>query len=231
MTLTRASWRYPEWWTLAISAAAWALILIRSQTMRGQDHAMHADASSFLGSAVVDWLLMVAAMMLPLMVGSIRTTAARSFWRRRHRAISIFLAGYLTPWSGLGVVAVLVAMQLPAAARAGAAAAVFVAAALWELTSAKRRALLSCHRTMPLAPTGWRADRDCFAYGYATSLRCVASCWAVMLGCALAQHSAPVMAAVGVVSAAERYSFRPHPRVASAAVLGIACVALYDFFV
>ena len=49
------------------------------------------------------WLLMVVAMMLPLMLPSVRWTAERSFRARERRAMAGYLLGYLAPWAILGV--------------------------------------------------------------------------------------------------------------------------------
>ncbi len=54
---------------------------------------------------IAAWMLMVVAMMFPLVIGSVRTVAARSLWRRRHRAIAGFLTGYAGAWFLVGLVA------------------------------------------------------------------------------------------------------------------------------
>jgi predicted metal-binding membrane protein len=48
--------------------------------------------------------LMVAAMMIPATIGSIRTTAARSLWRRRQRAVAEFLVAFVGAWIVFGAV-------------------------------------------------------------------------------------------------------------------------------
>jgi predicted metal-binding membrane protein len=158
---------------------------------------------------------MVVAMMPPLVLSAVRATSRRSLWHRRDRAIGGFLVGYLAPWIVAGL-----AVGLGAAAVAGArgpgdlaaeavlAAVAFAVAAAWQLTAVKRRAMWSCHRTVPLAPDGWRADRDCVRYGWVIGRRCLLSCWAMMLACVLA-GSVPVMAGMFVLGATERYTVRP----------------------
>ena len=92
----RVAWRHPEWWTLAISAAAWLLILGTSEVGNATHGAHGARVSAVApNNPLVDagaWLIMIAAMMLPLCVATIRATADRSLWRRRHRAIACWLA-------------------------------------------------------------------------------------------------------------------------------------------
>jgi predicted metal-binding membrane protein len=58
------------------------------------------------------WLVMTVAMMVPLTVASIRTTAARSLWSRRERAVAGFLLGYLGPWLIAGMAVTMLATVL-----------------------------------------------------------------------------------------------------------------------
>jgi predicted metal-binding membrane protein len=154
---------------------------------------------------------MIGAMMLPLIGGSIRATAVRSFWWRRDRAIACFVVGYVAVWLAVGL-AWLVPIELLGfgdwlhAPLVGAAA--FTVAAAWQLTPAKRTALRACHWTAPLAPRGWAADRDCLQFGWSIGLRCVVTCWALMLACALAGHGLAPMAVASGVTIAERCTFR-----------------------
>jgi predicted metal-binding membrane protein len=187
----QAEWRHPEWWALALSLGAWVLLV-------GEGAHRHFAA----------WSLMVVAMMVPLVVGPIRTTAARSLWRRRHRAIAIFLAGYLILWLAAGAGFFLLLSVL--GVNAGSPSPLLIASAFalalgWQLAPAKRRALNACHRTMPLAPRGSRADRDCFRYGLRIGAYCLMSCWALMLACLITGHATPALAVITLVLTAERY--------------------------
>jgi hypothetical protein len=49
------------------------------------------------------WMLMVAAMILPLQIDGVRRIAEYSLWSRRHRAIAGYLVGYLIVWAAAGV--------------------------------------------------------------------------------------------------------------------------------
>jgi predicted metal-binding membrane protein len=169
------------------------------------------------------WLLMVLAMMVPLQRFSIRVAATRSLWRRRDRAIGGFLLGYLSPWLLLGAgVAALepVLTRLP-----GLTAAGFAVAAVWQLTPVKARALRACHRSIPLAPHGWRADQDCCRFGWLTGTQCLLSCWALMLACVLAGHSLAAMLCASGVGVAERYVVQPRQQGRTfSPLLGVALV-------
>jgi Predicted metal-binding integral membrane protein (DUF2182) len=231
----RAVWAHPEWWSLALSALAWLLIVFRidspgaGRSHHAGDHAAAAmGQSGFLPDVAAEtfaWLLMVAAMMFPLLIDSIRTAAARSLWTRRHRAIAEFLTGYLVPWTIAGIVTIMLVRAASVSGSLGSwmwVAAGFAAAAVWQLTPVKLRALRSCHRTMPLAPRGWRADRDCLRYGWTIGGRCVVSCWAMMAGCVLAAHSVPAMLCVTAVGSAERFIPRLDRRLTAGVLLGFA---------
>lgn len=237
----RSAWEHPEWWTLALSALAWLAIVSRAMLPDGGEatagHSSHqamvavgpSAVASVLASGAFAWLLMVAAMMFPLVADAVRTTAARSLWARRHRAIGMFLIGYVAPWliagSAILVLAVLAASLRPSLSWLWVAAA-FAGAAIWQLTPVKMRALRACHRTMPLAPRGWRADRDCVRYGWTIGGRCVVSCWAMMLACVLAGHSLPAMLCVSAVAAAERNVLRADRRVTAAVLVACGLAAM-----
>jgi predicted metal-binding membrane protein len=74
-------------------------------------------------------------------------------------------------------------------------------AATWQLTRAKRRAVLACKRTVPLPPVGWRADLGCVRFAMAQALRCLRSCWALMAVMVVVGHASLVwMAALAALA-------------------------------
>jgi predicted metal-binding membrane protein len=210
-------WLHPEWWSMALCAVAWVAMAVHG--LGSAAHGLHHRLS--YGKEVLLWLLMIAAMMLPVMTEAVRTTAARSLWRRRHRAIAGFLVGYFAPWLALG--AVVAGLLGAARTHSDAAPALgFAVAALWQSTPPYRRAVIACERRLPLAPDGWSADRDCLRFGGAIGLACVASCWALMLGCALSGHGIVAMTGGLAVTRVERRSFRPRPRTMLALTLALS---------
>ena len=210
-------WSHPEWWTVAVCWLAWAMMLLHNWQNAG--HGIHHHTS--FAQELRSWMWMVAAMMLPLALNNVRLTAARSLWARRHRAVAGFLAGYLAPWLVLGIAAS-VLLQSSRTHTYAAPALGFAVAALWQRTRAHKRAFIACHRTLPLAPLGWRAHRDCLLFGCTIGVACVCSCWPLMLACAFAGHSPIAMAGGMAVGVSERWSFRPRTRVALAATLALA---------
>lgn len=167
-----------------------------------------AIATGALWDFFAHWGTMVIAMMFPLLLPPARYVVFRSYAWRRHRAVLAFVAGYLLAWqSAGGVVAVILLVLRPSGTvplvwRVAALAV----AALWTLTAWRRTALRRCHRTVPLIPSGWRADWCCIRFGVAHGLSCLAACWALMVALLLSPAAAsPVwMAALGVLSFIER---------------------------
>ena len=238
-TWQRLSWPRPEWWSLGLCLGAWVLIL--SPAVGGGAHASHGHLHHATAAAapmdiyatwptqIFWWLVMVVAMMFLLLVDPIRNTAARSLWSRRHRGIGIFLAGYLGPWLLFGIVASvalsIVRMQSwlsPSQVNLAG----FAVALIWQVTPAKRRAVLSCHRTRPLAPTGLRADRDCLLYGWTMGTSCLVSCWALMFVCMLSNHSLLVMVSITVIGFVERSKERLNRGILCGAIAVIGLISV-----
>ena len=213
-----------------MSGAAWVWIAFLAATAvfeGAHDHSAARHGAGGTGGivpAIREWAVMVIAMMLPLAIGPIQAIAARSLWRRRHRAIAWWLFGYIAPWVVLGLSVSLLDTRFLAGVlpsqRAGVALA-FAVAAIWQATSTRQRAISACHRTPSLAPTGWRANRDCVRYGWTNGVNCVASCGALMLACWLLGHGAAGLLAMITVTAlgfAERFMVRPDQRALALAV-------------
>lgn len=225
LPLPAATAAHPEWWALLLSVAAWAVMLGDVYRVHGWalclasapgeqrgfvDNLQTAWRTGALTAVLLSWGVMTLAMMPVLAVPPIRYVAARTFVTRRHRAIAGFLAGMLGVWLLVGLAALTTLGALPAALSSDpkAAAAAFLLAAAWQLTPMKRSALARCHRTLPLAATGWPADRDCLRYGLAHGLDCVASCWAIMLAMAVGPHSPVIGLGILVIALREQWSAR-----------------------
>jgi hypothetical protein len=202
---------------LGLSAAAWFALATRV--------GVHVHQPSAVANWW-HWMLMVAAMMLPLKIDGVRLTAERSLWSRRHRAAAGYLTGYLSVWALAGVPLALAFEALQVSSRidwtAGAAVGFFIAAA-WLVSPWKALASRMCHRTLPLSPTGWRADRDCFGYGWIAGCGCALNCWPLMLVCWLSGHSFIAMILGFCLGWADRH-FDPNYRrnALAVAALGVA---------
>jgi predicted metal-binding membrane protein len=133
--------------------------------------------------AAVNWLLMLAAMMAPVLVQPIQFVRGSSLARRRTRSTLLFVTGYTAVWMFAGVV------MLSLAAALGSSGlppyvqltAVFVVALVWQCSPAKQACLNRCHTFWELAAFGLAADSDALIFGATQGVWCTGSCWAWML--------------------------------------------------
>jgi hypothetical protein len=220
--IQRISRARPDWWCAGLSIIAGLTMVEHSWRHWGHSHHHWMG----FGEELVAWLAMITAMMVPLVLTPVRETAFRSLWDRRHRAMALFLVGYFLPWVALGT-GVALLRTMPFAHTNAATGLGFIAAGLWVLTPWRRRALVGCHRTMPLAIDGWRADLDCLQFGRVIGVDCAVVCWPLMLACALSGHDVTAMIGGATVGAIERLSFRPRSRVviAGSLILGMFYLA------
>jgi predicted metal-binding membrane protein len=208
-----------------LAAGCWAISAVR---MRGMDAGPGGDLGA-TGWFVSTWVVMMAAMMLPVVTpllvqyepGRGRAPTAQMFQR------AAFFGGYLAVW----VLAGLLAYEVVSLVRqdlgrtfvwdnAGrwAAVAVLAATAAYQLTGHKRRALDRCRRASanggPSALAGVHAG-----------VNCLDSSWLMMAALfALGVMSLWWMAVVAVLIAAERLprSSAPGRRVGAAILLALA---------
>jgi predicted metal-binding membrane protein len=227
--LRRLGWRHPEWWVVMAAAAAWVFMAGMSHP-----HASHTGVTPGRGhgQGTLRMVAMVIAMMLPLTLANVRHVALYSLWRRRHRAIAAFLVGYLAVWIVVQTVIVggTWGLLVPLIGWETVGGIAMVTAALWEVAPIKRQRLRRCHRTVPLAPRGWRADADCADYGVTTGFSCVTVCWALMVAAAAFSHSFLVMSVLFGVQLSGRYQQRPSPVLAALAVLGVCLLSFAALF-
>lgn len=208
-----------DWAALCISASG-------GEWERGERMLRAALQIGVLHEAIGHWLLMTLVMVPVLSLPLIRFVAARSFASRRTLAVMEFLCGLWAVWTMVGFalvpLVVLIAVLLPGHHLAAPLA--FGFAALWQITPIKRSALQRCHRTVALSASGWRADRDCVAFGLLAAPQCVASCWPMMFACALAAHSIPALGVVLAIAMHERAAHAPQPARYAFPLAGFALV-------
>ncbi|HUE31806.1 MAG TPA: DUF2182 domain-containing protein [Mycobacterium sp.] len=150
------------------------------------------------------WVVMTTAMMMPVVAAAADRIAAASLWRRRHVAVIEYLAAYLGVWSVFGLAAIgIVAVVWPARVPAAAPVVALLAAAIWQVTPFRKRALRRCARPAFLSVRGWSADRDCLIGGIARGRRCVVTCAPVMTVMTLA-HSVILMLVLTTLLLTER---------------------------
>ncbi len=249
-TLEQYRRRYPGWWVLVLAVGCWLAIaathlgFVTGGTGTGHDpaissagHHLHAGSGpgewNLAGMArmLADWLLMAVAMMAPLAMPAVRHVAYNSFDSRRFRGSAIFLVSSLAIWIPFGIAVLGLRWSWDAYAPGLAAAwplsFALLAAALWQFTPWKRRALNACRSPVPLRPFGYRADLSCMRFGVVHGWRCLLSCWAIMLAMGLMSHGGlPLMLGLSAVAVAEqRVHWRSRTRILQASGLALGVIA------
>ena len=158
------------------------------------------------GRLALDWGLMAAAMMLPLValpVDHVRRSVLASL---RPVALAAFLASYLACWLAAGLVLVPLGMALSALLPAPVALAAWLLWALvWSATPVVQAARNRGHQARRIAALGRRVPRDCAAYGARVGFNCLQVCWPGMVVPLLAGAAhLPAMVAVCAYLFADR---------------------------
>jgi predicted metal-binding membrane protein len=254
----RALGRRPTLWVEGAVAAAWAALLLGGGMAHGEGGASAAgwsgdplwictlgvagggsgasghpppagaiDAASLLASTPM-WGAMALAMMVPAALPAVHHVARTSLYWRRRRAAAEFLAIFVGLWTIFGLVVLTPLASWDAAQSEAVLAGALAAAALWQLTPLKHRALLACHRSYPLPPRGWRASAGAANFALRNGGACLGSCWAMMAAASLAGPGRLWwMGAMTGVMAAEKLVDRPRwARRRVAALLAAAAVGV-----
>jgi predicted metal-binding membrane protein len=225
---------------LVLAVVGW---LVTDERMAGMDAGPGTDPGA-LGFYVGVWVVMMAAMMFPSIAPMV-IAYSRIQHRRREQgkaysgpvAVGLFVGGYLVSWTAFGLAAYGVlelgrSLSIDALAwdEAGpyVAGGVILAAAVYQVTSAKDVCLRKCRGPLDFVMGYWKP-------GYGGALRmgiehgawCVGCCWALMAALfALGVMSLGWMAFVAALIAVEK--LLPWQAVANRgvavllAVLGIA---------
>ncbi|MER9304250.1 DUF2182 domain-containing protein [Mesorhizobium sp. M0496] len=204
----------------AVAIASWATIVAGSEQRKlgafcSTDFWIElsfdklAFAVTFYSPAnlVGEWLLMVAAMMMPMLVGAVGHIRARSLPSRRLRALVLLMIGYWTIWFAYGflIVTTMLAFRVMQTAPIVTVALVGAVVLFWQFSPAKQFCLNRCHSQPSLAVHGISADLDALRYGVMQGIWCCGTCWALML-IPLAMQSGHLiaMAATSALLTAER---------------------------
>lgn len=231
---------------LVPAAAAWAVLAfaagsaIELPLCLGSGGGALSGVTASLEAAVLtadparlagEWAVMVVAMMFPTLVAPLGHLAGRSFRRRLWRSVALFLAGYLSVWLAAGVLAaglvltgraVLDGLGLPAVAgHVGCGAA-----ALWQLSPAKRRALSRCRARPALPASGRAADRAALGFGLVYGGWCLRSCFALMVPPLLGGAGLLTTYVVMALILAERSTEHPSARNSAVVLVGLGLASV-----
>lgn len=185
LAFQRIRWRAPQWWVSTVVPVAWLVATGATWTpITPAEPASHHLHASMVRPAATDGLVTfacVVAMMVPLLLPTLRRAAVASLWTRRDRAMVVCVTSYLALWFLASIVIGLAVDAVHDIGGPSGALGISGAAALaWQTTKTKRRALRACHKTLPLSPSGWEADRDCARLGLEVGWSCVRNCWGLM---------------------------------------------------
>jgi predicted metal-binding membrane protein len=159
------------------------------------------------GWLLMDWAMMLLAMMPPLLAAPLMHVWRSSLPRRRVRAIAVFVVGYSALWmlAGLILIGAALLLQLLAGQEAVAFVVALLLAILWSASPWQRIALNRGHRLRRIGLFGWAADRECLSFGLVHAIWCIASCWAWMLAAlAAGPWHVPAMMFAGAAMLGER---------------------------
>jgi predicted metal-binding membrane protein len=218
---------------VAIALVAW---LVTGNRMEGMDDGPGTDLGS-VGFFVTAWVVMMAAMMFPSVLPMVRTFAMVQSGRAEDGgwtpvSSTLFVAGYVVVWTAFGLLAY-AAFDLVSSLDVSAlswdrdgpfvAAAVLVAAAVYELTPLKEACLRKCRNPLGFVVSSWRGGpMGAVMMGAEHGAWCVGCCWALMAALfALGVMSIGWMVFIAALVAAEK--MLPWPRATN---LGIALLLL-----
>jgi predicted metal-binding membrane protein len=217
--------RHPEHGVVLAAAAAWvAMGLSRADS----PHA-HPGAPVVGLVPLLWWTIMCVAMMVPSTLPAVRHVASNSLRWRRQRAITWFVTAYVSVWVAFGSVTVPIVGVLQGHLRAGViVAAALGVAALWHFLPYQGQFRRSCHRIVPLPPTGWRAAKGDLRFGLQHGVACLGVCWPLMLVAATVHRHNPLwmLALTVVVLTVKLPSLSPVARKTTGFVLATVAVAV-----
>lgn len=185
---------------LVVVVLSWAYLLTGAGTLQDMGGMLMPMSSGpwTLGHAalmLVMWVVMMAAMMLPSAAPMILlyATIARGRYARGGQAAAtgIFALGYVSIWTvfSVGAVALQFGLEKTAmlspmmeATSVTLAAAVLIAAGLYQWTPLKQACLRRCRSPLEFVLTQWRNGAwGAFVMGVRHGVYCVGCCWLLML--------------------------------------------------
>ncbi len=207
--------RRPEIVPITSTVLAWAALaamlplsawITAGDDAPGQLPGLHAGHSGiFTPSGLSMVAMMTVAMMAPLGIPGVRTTAFTSPWWRAGRAAAWFFTAYIATWIVFAVCLAPIAEMLAGVLGSAtlAAAILSLACAVAQLDPHRTGLSRSCDRPMRLRG-GTEANSDCARFGLLTASRGVRLCALPMLAMLAVPSSLLVMAVLTVLSVTDR---------------------------
>jgi len=228
-------------WLLCVAGACWWWSVVSAASMSSDAMPMDTQSALSLALFLIDWVAMMAAMMLPAVlpvVGRYARTAGGTF-----AAAPVFVVGYLAVWSAVGIPAFVASTYLNPVMHSVSwmgrvAGAVALLAGFHQLSPIKARCLRHC--SCPAFSSGDSASEPeglvaAIVAGGRYGISCLGSCWLLMVVLiAFGTMNLAWMLALSVVIWLERIApFGDQLRRLTAAmliVLGVALLVHPGFF-
>ncbi|WP_020405704.1 DUF2182 domain-containing protein [Hahella ganghwensis] len=199
---------HPYWWLLALCAISWVYLVADNLISTVY---LHHHASSPV-SGLVAWMIMVSAMMLPMLSGSVRHIILMMPRYQHLRLMPLLVLGYASVWLIIGglietfgyilrshpIFSHQTLSQIPIGTFG------FLSAAIWTMTRSRRKAVFACSNGVPMRINGWYAYRDTIHFGMIKGISCSAACLPVMLALLVSGHNLGLMMIVTAVLIYER---------------------------
>ncbi|WP_343576746.1 DUF2182 domain-containing protein [Mycobacterium sp.] len=228
-------------WLLCVAGVCWWWSVVSAASMSGDAMPMDAQSAMSLAPFLIDWVAMMAAMMLPAVLPVVGRYARST--GGKPAAAAVFVVGYLVVWSVVGIPAFVVSTYLNSVTHSVSwvgrvAGAVALLAGLHQLSPIKARCLRHC--SWPVSSSGDSGSNPHSAVaaivaGGRYGISCLGSCWLLMVVLiAFGTMQLAWMLALSVVIWLERVApFGDPLRRLSAAmliVLGVALLVHPGFF-
>lgn len=222
--------RWPELVPVTATVTAWAYLALVAP-----DHSGHLWWAGATGrpaplpgaGQLAQLTVMTIAMTGLLAVPGVRTAVFTSPWWRRRRAVALFVAGFVLPWTavvvGLSELGVVLSGVVAPPAVSGALLAL---CALAQLHPRRSLRVAECDRPMRIRASGSSADLDCARFGVVSAARCVRLCALPMLAMLSAPASLWLMAALAALPLGERVSRRRWPVLTAVSYAALAVAVL-----
>jgi predicted metal-binding membrane protein len=169
---------------LAVIGLAWSMLV----AMTG--HEMMSPATwtaAHAASILAMWVLMMVAMMLP---SALPMILILDRFQRKGVVTALFSTGYMIVWIGFSIAATLSQWALDrmgllsasmAVTSTRIAAAVFIAAGVYQFTPSKRACLDACRSPVAFLAARWQDGRSgALRMGLTHGVYCLGCCWLLM---------------------------------------------------
>jgi len=183
-------------------------------------------------SDMASWMLMVWAMMLPMLSGTVRWLQYQMPKYLHVKATLSMLAGYHLVWLVLGILFLLMQYFLlelaPHLNENWLTPLAYLGAGLYVHSMTRKKALMACSAGMPLSIQGWAVLHDALVFGIRRGVACALTCYPLMLAMMLTEHALWMMLLLTIIMFYERQRFPAKSFLLSAACYIVAAFYLFN---